>query len=328
MLDNKVFTYEDTKMPIKIKVFGEKPADGRSLYISMHGGGAAPEELNNGQWENQIRLYTPAEGVYIAPRAPFNDWNMWFRPQIDPLFENLILATVIEMDVNPDKVYLLGYSAGGDGVWRMAPRMGDRWAAASMMAGHPGEASLLNLRNVPFMIWMGENDAAYNRNGLAVVKGHEMDSLQKADPAGYIHETHLVKGKGHWMEHQDTLAVTWMPRYRRDPFPEKIVWRQEEVCRPSFYWLEADPAEIAHGKIVRASHEGNVFDIEECDYKRLTICLNDEFADLDQPIVVRWKGKEIFNGKVTRSRDAVQHSLQLRRDPRLVFTAQLVLDLQ
>lgn len=33
---------------------------------------------------------------------------------------------------------------------------------ASMMAGHPGEASQVNLRHVPFMIWMGENDGAYD----------------------------------------------------------------------------------------------------------------------------------------------------------------------
>jgi poly(3-hydroxybutyrate) depolymerase len=44
--------------------------------------------------------------------------------------------------VNPDKVYLLGYPAGGDGVWQLAPRMADRFAAAAMMAGHPNGASL------------------------------------------------------------------------------------------------------------------------------------------------------------------------------------------
>lgn len=53
-------------MKFDYRVFGEKPADGRSLYISMHGGGNAPEALNTQQWQNQIRLYEPAEGVYVA----------------------------------------------------------------------------------------------------------------------------------------------------------------------------------------------------------------------------------------------------------------------
>ena len=137
---NREFRLDSLRMPVLYRVFGETPDDGRSLYISMHGGGNAPKELNDQQWQNQIRLYAPEEGVYVAPRAPFDDWNMWFRPQMDQFFEELILAAVTEFGVNPDKVYLLGYSAGGDGVWRMAPRMADRWAAASMMAGHPGEA--------------------------------------------------------------------------------------------------------------------------------------------------------------------------------------------
>ena len=68
---------------------------------------------------------------------------------------------------NPDKVYLMGYSAGGDGVYQLAPRMADRFAAASMMAGHPGNASPLGLRNLPFAIFSGADDAAYNRNKVA-----------------------------------------------------------------------------------------------------------------------------------------------------------------
>ena len=238
MWRSKVFTLDSLRMPIMYKVFGEKPADGRSLYISMHGGGSTPTAVNDQQWRNQIVLYAPKEGVYVAPRAPFDDWNMWFRPQMDAFFQQLIAAAVVEMDVNPDKVYLLGYSAGGDGVWRMAPRMADRWAAASMMAGHPGEASQLNLRNVPFMIWMGENDGAYNRNRLAAEKGAVMDSLHAADPAGYVHETHIVAGKGHWMDRADTLAIAWMAKYRRNVVPERVVWRQEETVRPSMSWLK------------------------------------------------------------------------------------------
>ena len=37
--------------------------------------------------------------------------------------------------VDSDRVYLMGYSAGGDGVYQVAPRMADRFAAAAMMAG-------------------------------------------------------------------------------------------------------------------------------------------------------------------------------------------------
>ena len=305
----KNFSRDGLQMKFDYRVFGELPEDGRSLFISMHGGGNAPEALNTQQWKNQIRLYEPQEGVYVAPRAPWDDWNMWFKTGLDEFFEALIQTAVVEMEVNPDKVYLLGYSAGGDGVWRMAPRMADRWAAASMMAGHPGEVSQVNLRNVPFMIWMGENDGAYDRNKLAVEKGRVMDSLQQAEPEGYIHETHIVKGKGHWMDRADTAAIAWMTKYKRNALPKKIVWRQEEVMRPFMYWLGVDLETARPGMAVVAELSGNEIKIEACDYPKLRIYLNDRMVDMDEPVKVTYKGKVLFEKKLARTAKCMARTL-------------------
>lgn len=316
----KNFSRDGLQMKFDYRVFGELPEDGRSLFISMHGGGNTPEALNTQQWKNQIRLYEPREGVYVAPRAPWDDWNMWFKPGLDEFFEALIQTAVVEMEVNPDKVYLLGYSAGGDGVWRMAPRMADRWAAASMMAGHPGEVSQVNLRNVPFMIWMGENDGAYDRNKLAVEKGRVMDSLQQAEPEGYIHETHIVKGKGHWMDRADTAAIAWMTKYKRNALPKKIVWRQEEVMRPFMYWLGVDLETARPGMAVVAELSGNEIKIEACDYPKLRIYLNDRMVDMDKPVKVTYKGKVLFEKKLARTAKCMARTLCERGDSELVFS--------
>ena len=138
-------------MPLHWSIYGEKPTDGYALFISLHGGGGAPAELNDSQWENQKRLYHPQNAVYLCPRAITNTWDLHFVPQADAFYRNIIMMAEAMLDVNPNKVYVMGYSAGGDGVWRLAPRMADSWAAASMMAGHPGDVSLVNLRNVPFI---------------------------------------------------------------------------------------------------------------------------------------------------------------------------------
>ena len=327
-LENEVFKRGRLQMKFKAITYGEKPADGRSLYISMHGGGATHKRVNDQQWDNQIRLYKPEEGVYVAPRAPWNDWNMWFKPGMDEFFEMLIQAAVASMDVNPDKVYLMGYSAGGDGVWRMAPRMADRWAAASMMAGHPGEASQVSLRNMPFMIWMGENDSAYDRNKLAVKHGAIMDSLQQADNEGYIHETHIIQGKGHWMDRVDAAAVPWMAQYKRNPYPNKVVWRQEEVTRNAFYWLSVPEKECRHKAMVVAEIDKNVIEISESDYSRLTIYLNDDMVDLDKPITVRYNGKKVFKGKLSRTVGNMARTLEERGDVRYMFPAMVEVELR
>lgn len=299
--------------------FGRMPADGRSLYISMHGGGGVPKEVNDEQWVNQIYLYKPTEGLYVAPRAPWNTWDLWCRPGLDELLEKLIQAAVVFEGVNPNKVYLMGYSAGGDGVWRMAPRMADKWAAASMMAGHPGNTQQVNLRNLPFMIWMGEHDSAYNRNTLAKERGEVMDSLQMNDPKGYTHSTNIIEGKGHWMDLVDSESLGWMAQYRRNPYPTKIVWRQEEVVREHFYWLSAPADELAHGKSIVARIEGNNIIIEKCDYSHITIHLNDKMLDLDKKVTVIYNGKKVFKKRVKRTIANLYNTMNTRGDYSYVF---------
>lgn len=68
-----------SEMRFDVRTFGAKPLNGHSLYLSLHGGGSTPARVNDRQWENQKRLYTPKEGLYIAPRAPIDSWDMWHR---------------------------------------------------------------------------------------------------------------------------------------------------------------------------------------------------------------------------------------------------------
>ena len=324
----RTLTHNGVSMPLWRTVYGDKPADGYSLFISLHGGGGTTQEVNNQQWENQKYLYRPQQAVYVAPRAPWNLWNMWCHEGIDPLYEQLIQMCVAFEGVNPDKVYLMGYSAGGDGVWRMAPRMADSWAAASMMAGHPGDVSLLNLRNLPFMIWCGEHDAAYNRNTLAAQRGLQMDSLQQHDPMGYVHQTHIIKGAGHWMNRVDSAAVPWMQQFRRNPYPKQIVWRQAEVVKPYFYWLGAPQHELAPGKMVRASIHGNQVDITACDYSSLTIYLNDDLVDLDKAVTIKYGKRLLFRGRVRRKESTMRQTLTQRNDWACMFPAMVEVNIE
>ena len=320
------FRNDSLKLSCACRVFGMLPNDGRSLYISLHGGGECPKEVNDEQWMNQIYLYQPAEGVYVAPRAPWNTWDLWHREGLDQMLEELIQACVVFEGVNPNKVYLMGYSAGGDGVWRLAPRLADKWAAASMMAGHPGETSQVNLMNLPYSIWMGSEDAAYNRNTLAAEKALVLDSLAAAHPGKYIHQTNILEGKGHWMDREDAAALQWMAQYRRKPYPKHIVWRQEKVTRECFHWLSVPASEAAQGKRVEARIEGNTIHIDHCDYSRLTVYLNDNMVDLDSKVKIVYKGKKVKSKKLKRTIANLYNSLNSRHDRSYAFPAYMEIE--
>lgn len=322
---NKAIVNNDDSLKFEYKIFGDKPANGRSLFISMHGGGNAAPRVNDQQWRNQVRLYSPSEGVYVAPRAPTNTWNLWHESHIDSLFDRLILAAILFEQVNPDKVYLMGYSAGGDGVYQLAPRMADRLAAAAMMAGHPNETSPVGLRNIGFTIHMGALDSAYNRNKIAARWSLMLDSLQQNDKDGYKHLVQLHEGRSHWMNREDSVAVPWMAAFRRNTIPNKIVWKQDDVHHSGFYWLAVSNDIAQTGGEVIASYKGNEVNIEDSYTDSILIRLNDKMMNLDKPVVVRCKGKEVFRGKVKRSAATIYRTIQERRDPGLVFSVELAL---
>lgn len=311
------------EMKVLERTFGKAPKNGHSLWISMHGGGGTTAKTNDGQWRNQIQLYKPKEGIYVAPRAPTNTWNLWHQGHIDDLFDRLIANYVIERGVNPDRIYLMGYSAGGDGVYQLAPRMADRFAAASMMAGHPNGVSMLSVRNLPFMIWMGAKDGAYKRNEMAALWGKKLEALAADDPGGYEHETHIVAGKGHWMNLEDAASVPWMAKRTRNAWPKKVVWHQTGRVHDRFYWLSVPTEHAKNGQTIRAEVVGQTITLETEGVQHVRLRLSDDLLDLNEVITVTRNGKQVFQGKVTRTALAIYESLSERLDPNSVASAHL-----
>ncbi len=314
-------------MPFFYKTFGAKPKGGRSLWISMHGGGNAPAYVNDSQYENQKRLYQLAEGIYLAPRAPTNTWNLWHEGHIDQFFARLIEDLVVLEDVDPDRVYVMGYSAGGDGVYQLAPRMADFWAGAAMMGGHPNGVSILSVRNVAFALQVGANDGAFNRNKVAREYGEQLDKLQQDDPAGYQHFVRIRKGVGHWMNLQDKEALPWMAKFTRNPVPAKVVWKQTGALHDRSYWLAVSKGKAVDGALVVAERKGQKVTVNKVEkVSRLLVRLDDRMMDLDLPVAVEKDGRTLFSGKPIRTIRTLVQTLADRGDPKLMFDAEVEVD--
>ncbi len=313
----------DYKMKFSYKLFGEKPADGRAMYISMHGGGGAPAAVNTQQWENQKGLYQPTEGLYFVPRSPTDTWNMWHQGYMDGFIEKAIELAVIYEGVNPYKIYIMGYSAGGDGTYQLAPRLADLFAAAAMSAGHPGDAHIENLRNLPFGLYMGGKDYPYDRNKHAQRWDVKLDSLAAADKGAYIHDVRIYPHHGHWMKLEDAVSMKWMPTFTRNPIPTKVIWMQDDVLRGRYYWLHVPTQEQnADGEIV-ARYEGNKVYIEKSNVGKFYISLNDKMMDLNKPVRVYLGKKLIFKGKVKRYEGNIRSDVAAMRDNDLIFPVKI-----
>ncbi len=324
---NQLLELDGLKIKFQTLLFTNGPAsNGHSLFLSLHGGGGAPAQVNESQWRNQIKLgngYRPTEGIYLAPRAPTDDWNLWHQEHIDRFFDRLIQNLIVLSNVNPNRVYVMGYSAGGDGVYQLAPRMADRFAAAAMMAGHPNDASPLGLRNLPFAIQVGANDDGYRRNSVAAEWGAKLDKLQQADPGGYVHFLELHEGKGHWMDLQDRKAVPWMEKFNRVALPEKVVWRQSTVTHTRFYWVAVPAEQAKAGQEIVAQRSGQTVTLSTSDAHAVIVLLNDAMLDLDKPVTVRTGEKNVFEAIVPRTIGTLARTLSERGDTNLTFSTEI-----
>jgi hypothetical protein len=325
--DNHAITLGDHTLRYEFTFFGDKPAAGWSLFISLHGGGNADPSVNDEQWQNQMTLYQPEEGIYLCPRAPTDTWNLWHEAHIDPLLQRLVSDLIVLEDVNPDRVYVMGYSAGGDGVYQLGPRMADHWAAAAAMAGHPNDAQPYSLRNIGFTIHVGELDTDYDRNLVAQEWSDRLDQLAAADPGGYEHVVQIHADKPHWMDLEDAVAVPWMAGFTRNSTPSTIVWYQDDVPHTSFYWLGVDEDQAIAATEVRATLAGQAVTLETTGLSSISVRLSDSMLDLSQPVTISANGTVLYEGLVSRTISTIAGTIAERGDPRLVFTGEQTVDL-
>ena len=127
-------------MKFQHHMIGTQPPNGYALIFGLHGGGNCSTATNDQQYNNHLALYDqflPQGVIWIALRSCEEASDMWWKPYL-PNFLSIIIKGFVSNDiVNPNKVFITGYSAGGDGVYNLGPMLADWWAGAAMMAGHP-----------------------------------------------------------------------------------------------------------------------------------------------------------------------------------------------
>ena len=294
-VDERVMYYGDVKMKYGLQIKGEPDENGYPLYIALHGGGSSDTpDINNSQWSHMAIYYASSvkNGIYVNPRGVRDTWDTHANPESYPLYDRLIENMIAFYDVDPNRVYLVGFSAGGDGVYMITPKMTDRFAAANMSAGHPNGINLANLYNMPIQLQVGMLDTAYDRHKVTAEYDAVLDKLAETYGGGYEHNVNVHVNYAHnfydnaagdqevladtaaWLENGDTTSVTrdtnairYLKEYTREALPERIVWdlsnRASMRDVESFYWLSASK-EVTEGVVIASfDRETNTITIEE-----------------------------------------------------------------
>ena len=119
--DARQVRFEKHLSPYTVKTVGARPTNGWALFIAMHGGGGAPKQVNDSQWKHMQIYYRdhPEAGgyLYVALRAPNDSWNGFYDTYVYPLIANLTRQFRLFGDVDPNKIFIMGYSHGGYGAF-------------------------------------------------------------------------------------------------------------------------------------------------------------------------------------------------------------------
>jgi poly(3-hydroxybutyrate) depolymerase len=322
---------KDRRSPYLWRPVGTKAPEGWALVIAMHGGGGTATRINDQEWRRMFeRYYRPhpeAGGyVYLALRAPNDQWNGFYDDAICPLVERLIRQFVLFGEVNPDRVYLIGASHGGYGAFVIGPKMPDRFAAvhASAAAATPGETHGENLRDVRFTVMVGEKDTAYGRaercrDFVKALAGW------KARYGGYPGEVVLLKDVGHSVPDRDKVGEM-LTAAVRSPHPDRVVWAQSDEVLKHFYWIEA-PRPSSSGRI-EASLRDNTVTLKTEHQDEVALWLDAPLVNLARPLVVEIDGGRRQAIEARPEPETFCVGLEERGDPKLAAPARVVLPLR
>jgi pimeloyl-ACP methyl ester carboxylesterase len=325
--DAKQVRFENYTSPYTVKFVGERPTNGWALFIAMHGGGGAPKELNDEQWREMQSHYKnhPEMGgyIYLALRAPNDTWNGFYDDYVYPLVANLAHEFLLFGDVNPDKVFIMGYSHGGYGAFAIGPKEPDLFAAIHASAAAPadGETTAKTLRNTIFTCMVGGLDTMYDRRTRDEKFRDEIKQLRGERTDIYPVTVTIAEGVEHsHLNDRDKIAEMY-PAVR-NPVPRELTWLMTDKVITDFFWLRTDAP--GKEKEIDAICRDNRVSVTTTNVTAATILLDSRLIDFQKPVTLKVNGT-ISTQKIQPSLRTLCETMQRRCDPNLAFTAELPL---
>ncbi|MAI72458.1 MAG: hypothetical protein CMM01_16335 [Rhodopirellula sp.] len=138
------------------------------LVVTLHGSGGGRRDIEQKKWQGAIRqLLKPENQKYDA---------LVLEPQSEGVWEPDSLETMLDfvlsenLDVDPKRIYCVGYSMGGKGTWEWAMNYPDRFAAIIPKGFIPDLSKIDGMVNLPIWAMVGDKDSKPRVEGIPAMK--------------------------------------------------------------------------------------------------------------------------------------------------------------
>ena len=320
-------TFGEYASPYTVKTVGTRPANGWSLYIAMHGGGSGPKEMNDSQWEimkTHYKDHPEAAGgyKYLALRAPNDSWNGFYDVYVYPLIANLRQQFLLFGDVDPNKVFIMGYSHGGYGAYAIGPKEPDLFAAIHASAGAvtDGETVPQTLRNTVFTAMAAGLDNAYGRLDRTHKFMADVDAARGDRHDIYPVGVQIMEGVEHpALPDRDKIAD--MAYAVRNTTPRELTWLMTDDVIHDFFWIHTnDPGKT---KEIDATCKDNQITVTTTPtLTSATVLLDSRLISFDRPVTFVVDGKTTVR-RLSPSLRTLCATMARRGDPDLAFAAEV-----
>ena len=322
--DARLVKFGKYQSPYTVKTVGSRPANGWALFIAMHGGGGAPKELNDSQWRQMQSYYRehPEAGgyLYVALRAPNDTWNGFYDDYVYPLINNLVRQFRLFGDIDPNKVFIMGYSHGGYGAFAIGPKIPDHFAAIHASAAAPtdGETTAETLRNTVFTAMIGERDTAYGRYERDLRFKAEVEKLRGNRDDVYPVAVTVILGNGH-TGLPDRDKIKDMYPAIRNPVPRELSWLMTDGVVTDFFWLSV-PQPAKRLEILASCRRNRFVVTANAGVAEAAVWFDTRLINFARPVAIELNGATTTR-KFSPSLRTFCSTLLRRGDPELAFSA-------
>jgi dienelactone hydrolase len=222
----------------------------------------------------------------------------WWTPEVAARFDAVFHDIMRRYNVDPDRVYLTGFSNGGTGSLYFATLWPQRFAAVVSLMG-AGQCTdqvkqgLTNLENIPLFFVHGETDPLISPDCSRTTHAALSDLRPPVKP-----ELKILPDRGHdiTLQSDNGLTLAFFKDKVRNPFPREIAASLPDALAARQYWVEFVDGKPGKSGLEARVKSDNTVEIHSHDVKHIRLHLRPELFPKKGDLRIEWNGKKMFQG--------------------------------
>ena len=244
-------------------------------------------------WPLLVVLHGLGDGPIIVPSidsmvqiGPFGRGDLWYSgPGEKDVFECIEMAKKV-CNIDPDRIYLCGFSMGATGTFSLGLKYPHIWAGCVPVCGSMDSLDMVaNGKNLPFWINIGREDRV-------VLPKYAQRPYDKAIELGFDHwkfTPYPNMGHSFWIDWGE--IEKWLLKQKRVSHPSQISFTGDKPARA--YWAEINE-KLSSGENARIDVTIMSQDVlvRTSNVARYTLYLEDAPIDIHKNITIIENNKE------------------------------------